>query len=245
MLTNKSLCVVLDSTLSELWTMASNKMHPCHFSLKLFVVTFVLTYTFYTHHFLSALRSSKSGISICTHGSRIKNSGERQHWTSIKRHTLRQSWGNICAKTEKWQNKPLTQRMLLLHPSAVPHLPRLQPPLGSASWIDGGQWACSLWSQWKWTQPCPQVLREHAEWHEVILLHFKANYQPERIPSECFSSWNRRRYRDITLRYMQPYLGEQEEEQLLQLAKWDKKFSAVYVIRCINILESSWKAWGV
>ena len=134
-------------------------------------------------------------------------------------------------KTEIWENKPLTQRMLLLNPSAVPHLSRLQPPLGSASWIEGGQWTCSLWSQWKWTQPCPQVLREHAEWLEAILLHFKAPGQPERIPSECFSSWNRRRYRDITLRYMQPYLGEQEEKQLLQLAKWDKKFSAaVYVI---------------
>ena len=28
---------------------------------------------------------------------------------------------------------------------------------------------------------------------------------------------------------MKPYLGKQEEEQLLQVAKWDKKFSAVYV----------------
>ena len=44
---------------------------------------------------------------------------------------------------------------------------------------------------------------------------------------------------------MQPYLGKQEEEQLLQVAQWDKKFSAVYVIRCINILESSWKGRGV
>ena len=26
---------------------------------------------------------------------------------------------------------------------------------------------------------------------------------------------------------MQPYLGKQEEEQLLQVAQWDKKFSAV------------------
>ena len=43
---------------------------------------------------------------------------------------------------------------------------------------------------------------------------------------------------------MQPYLGEQEEEQLLQLAKWDKKFSAVYFIQCINILKSSWKGMG-
>ena len=44
---------------------------------------------------------------------------------------------------------------------------------------------------------------------------------------------------------MQPYLGEQEEEQLLKMAEWDKKFSAVYVIRYINILESSWKGQGV
>ena len=41
--------------MSELWTMALNNMHPCRFSLKLFVVTFVLTYTFYTLHFSSAL----------------------------------------------------------------------------------------------------------------------------------------------------------------------------------------------
>ena len=214
--------------MSELWTMALNNMHPCRFSLKLFVVTSVLTYTFYTFHFSSARTSSKSGSFICTwrcyQGSRII--------------------GKDKTKTEIWENKPLTQRMLLLHPSAVPHLSRLQPPLGSASWIEGGQWTCSLWSQWKWTQPCPQVLREHAEWHEAILLHFKAPDQPERIPSECFSSWNRRRHWDITLRYMQPYLGEQEEEQLLQVAKWDKKFSAVYFIQCINILKSSWKGMG-
>ena len=215
--------------MSELWTMALNNMHPCRFSLKLFVVTFVLTYTFIHFTFRQHFTSSKSGIISCTsrcyQGSRII--------------------GKDKTKTEIWENKPLTQRMLLLHPSAVPHLSRLQPPLGSASWIEGGQWTCSLWSQWKWTQPCPQVLREHAEWHEAILLHFKAPDQPERIPSECFSSWNRRRHWDITLRYMQPYLGEQEEEQLLQVAKWDKKFSAVYVIRCINILKSSWKGRGV
>ena len=113
------------------------------------------------------------------------------------------------------------------------------------SWIEGGQWTCSMWSQWRWTQPCPQVFREqHAEWHEALLLHFKAPEQPERIPIECSSSWNRGRHWGITLRYMQPYLGEQEEEQLLQVAKWDKKFSAVYVIQCINILKSSWKGMG-
>ena len=85
--------------------------------LKLFVVTFVLTYTFYTLHFSSALTSSKSGIIICTwrcyQGSRII--------------------GKDKTKTEIWETKPLTQRMLLLHPSAVPLLSRLQPPLGSAS----------------------------------------------------------------------------------------------------------------
>ena len=108
--------------------------------------------------------------------------------------------------------------------------------------IDNGQW--TLWSQWKWIQPCPQVLGEHAEWHEAILLHFKAPDQPERMSSEYFSSWNSRGHWDITLRYMQPYLGEQEEEQLLQVAKWDKKFSAVYFIQCINILKSSWKGRG-
>ena len=43
---------------------------------------------------------------------------------------------------------------------------------------------------------------------------------------------------------MQPYLGEQEEEQLLQVAKWYKKSSAMYIIRCINILKSSWKGRG-
>ena len=43
---------------------------------------------------------------------------------------------------------------------------------------------------------------------------------------------------------MQPYLGKQEEEQLLQVAQWDKKFSAVLQhlgvllerLGCINII---------
>ena len=43
---------------------------------------------------------------------------------------------------------------------------------------------------------------------------------------------------------MKPYLGKQEEEQLLQVAKWDKKFSAVYFIQSITILKSSWKGMG-
>ena len=74
-------------------------------------------------------------------------------------------------KTEIWENKPLTQRMLLLNPSAVPHLSRLQPPFGSAS-------------------------------SQAILLHLKAPDQPEGIPNECFSSWNRKRHWDTTLRYI-------------------------------------------
>ena len=109
--------------MSELWTMALNNMHPCRFSLKLFVVTFVLTYTFIHFTFRQHFTSSKSGIISCTsrcyQGSRII--------------------GKDKTKTEIWENKPLTQRMLLLHPSAVPHLSRLQPPLSSASWIEGGQ----------------------------------------------------------------------------------------------------------
>ena len=64
-----------------------------------------------------------------------------------------------------------TQWMLLLHPTDVPHLSRLQPPFGSAS-------------------------------SQAILLHLKAPGQPEGIPSECFSSWNRKRYWDTTLRYI-------------------------------------------
>ena len=141
--------------ISELWTMALNNMHPCRFSLKLFVVTFVLTYTFYTFHFLSARTSSKSGIisrtSRCYQGSRII--------------------GKDKTKTEIWEDKPFTQRMLLFHPSAVPHLSRLQPPFGSAS-------------------------------SQAILLHLKAPGQPEGIPNECFSSWNRKRHWDTTLRYI-------------------------------------------
>ena len=226
MLTNKSLCVVHEPTLSELWhwIICTPVVLALSYLLSLLCSLILSIHFTFRQHFTS----SKSGIISCTsrcyQGSRII--------------------GKDKTKTEIWEDKPFTQRMLLLHPSAVPHLSSLQPPLGSASWIEGGQWTCSLWSQWKWTQPCPQVLREHAEWHEAILLHFKAPDQPERIPSECFSSWNRRRHWDITLRYMQPYLGEQEEEQLLQVAKWDKKFSAVYVIQCINILKSSWKGMG-
>ena len=64
-----------------------------------------------------------------------------------------------------------TQWMLLLHPSDVPHLSRLQPPFGSAS-------------------------------SQAILLHLKAPDQPEGIPSEWFSSWNRKRHWDTTLRYI-------------------------------------------
>ena len=64
-----------------------------------------------------------------------------------------------------------TQWMLLLHPTDVPHLSRLQPPFGSAS-------------------------------SQAILLHLKAPGQPEGIPNECFSSWNRKRHWDTTLRYI-------------------------------------------
>ena len=72
----------------------------------------------------------------------------RQHFTSSKSGIISCTWrcyqGSRIfrkdkTKTEIWENKPLTQRMLLLHPSAVPHLSRLQPPLSSASWIEGGQ----------------------------------------------------------------------------------------------------------
>ena len=227
MLTNKSLCVVLELCQSyELWhwIICTPVVLALSYLLSLLCQLILPIHFTFRQHFTS----SKSGIISCTsrcyQGSRII--------------------GKDKTKTEKWENKPLTQRMLLLHPSAVPHLSRLQPLLGSASWIEGGQWICSMWNQWKWTQPCPQVLQEQAEWHEAILLHFKAPDQLERISSECFSSWNRRRHWDITLRCMQPYLGEQEEEQLLQVAKWDKKFSAVYVIHCINILKSSWKGRG-
>ena len=64
-----------------------------------------------------------------------------------------------------------TQWMLLLHPTDVPHLSRLQPPFGSAS-------------------------------SQAILLHLKAPGQPEGIPNECFSSWNRKRHWDTKLRYI-------------------------------------------
>ena len=84
MLTNKSLCVVLEPSMSELWTMALNKIHPCRFSLMLFVVTFELTYTFYTLHFSSAFTSSRSGIIICTwwcyQGSMIIGKDKTQDW---------------------------------------------------------------------------------------------------------------------------------------------------------------------
>ena len=69
-----------------------------------------------------------------------------------------------------------TQWMLLLHPTDVPHLSRLQPPFGSAS-------------------------------SQAILLHLKAPGQPEGIPNECFSSWNRKRHWDTTLRYLSTLLG--------------------------------------
>ena len=37
---------------------------------------------------------------------------------------------------------------------------------------------------------------------QAILLHLKAPGQPEGIPNECFSSWNRKRHWDTTLRYI-------------------------------------------
>ena len=97
----------------------------------------------------------------------------------------------------------------------------------------------TLWSQWKWIQPCPQVLREQAEWHQAILLHPKAR-EKEYIVN-AFPHGRKRRHWDITLRYMQPYL---EEKQLLQVAQWDKKVSAVFQhlgvllerLGCINII---------
>ena len=48
--------------------MAFNKMHPCHSSLMLFVVT----YTFYTLHFLSAQVPSQGYLfALMDQGSRI------------------------------------------------------------------------------------------------------------------------------------------------------------------------------
>ena len=188
MLTNKSLCVVHEPTMSELWhwIICTPVVLALSYLLSLLCSLILSIHFTFRQHFTS----SKSGIISCTW--RCTRRGQDQNWR---------------------ENKPLTQRMLLLHPSAVPLLSRLQPPFGSAS-------------------------------SQAILLHLKAPDQPERIPSECFSSWNRRRHWDITLRYMKPYLGKQEEEQLLQVAKWDKKFSAVYIIQCINILKSSWKGMG-
>ena len=143
MLTNKSLCVVLELCQSyELWhwIICTPVVLALSYLLSLLCSLILSIHFTFRQHFTS----SKSGIISCTwrcyQGSRII--------------------GKDKTKTEIWENKPLTQRMLLLHPSAVPHLSRLQPPLGSASWIEGGQWTCSLWSQWKWTQPCPQVLQE-------------------------------------------------------------------------------------
>ena len=42
---------------------------------------------------------------------------------------------------------------------------------------------------------------------QAILLHLKAPGQPEGIPNECFSSWNRKRHWDTTLRYLSTLLG--------------------------------------
>ena len=83
MLTNKKLCIVLELTLSDLWTKAWNKVNPCHFSHKLFVVTFELTYAFYTLHFLSAQRWF-----FALNGA-IKDVGKRKDWTNSLQLTLK------------------------------------------------------------------------------------------------------------------------------------------------------------
>ena len=123
MLTNKSLCVVLELCQSyELWhwIICTPVVLALSYLLSLLCSLILSIHFTLRQHFTS----SKSGIISCTtrcyQGSRII--------------------GKDKTKTEIWENKPLTQRMLLLHPSAVPHLSRLQPPLGSASWIEGGQW---------------------------------------------------------------------------------------------------------
>ena len=154
MLTNKSLCVVLEICQSyELWhwIICTPVVLALSYLLSLLCSLILSIHFTFRQHFTS----SKSGIISCTsrcyQGSRII--------------------GKDKTKTEIWENKPLTQRMLLLHPTDVPHLSRLQPPFGSAS-------------------------------SQAILLHLKAPDQPEGIPSECFSSWNRKRHWDTTLRYI-------------------------------------------
>ena len=211
MLTNKSLCVVLELCQSyELWHWMICTPVVLALSYLLSLLCSLILSIHYTsrQHFTS----SKSGIISCTW--RCTWKGQDQNWNMRE-----QTFDSTNAAPSPFSCATSLQVAATIKLSFL-----------DRGWtIDNGQW--TLWSQWKWIQPCPQVLGEHAEWHEAILLPFKAKDQPERIPSECFSSWNRRRHWDITLRYMKPYLGKQEEEQLLQVAKWDKKFSAVYFIQ--------------
>ena len=66
-LTYNTLTIILILIVSELQCKkAIDQTLVQRVGLKLFVVTFVLTYTFYTLHFSSALTSSKLGIIICT-----------------------------------------------------------------------------------------------------------------------------------------------------------------------------------
>ena len=61
--------------------MALNKMHPCHSSLKLFVVT----YTFYTLHFLSAQVPSQGYLfALMDQGSRIVGKDNTKQTRVIK-----------------------------------------------------------------------------------------------------------------------------------------------------------------
>ena len=113
MLTNKSLCVVLELCQSyEIWHWIICTPVVLALSYLLSLLCSLILSIHFT--FLQHFTSSKSGIISCTwrcyQGSRI--------------------FGKDKTKTDIWENKPLTQRMLLFHPSAVPHLSRLQPPLG-------------------------------------------------------------------------------------------------------------------
>ena len=115
MLTNKSLCVVLELCQSyELWhwIICTPVILALSYLLSLLCSLILFIHCTFRQHFTS----SKSGIISCTW--RCTRKGQDQNWR---------------------ENKPLTQRMLLLHPSAVPLLSRLQPPLSSASWIECGQ----------------------------------------------------------------------------------------------------------
>ena len=65
--------------------MALNKIHPCRFSLMLFVVTFELTYTFYTLHFLSAQVPSQGYLfALMDQGSRIVGKDNTKQTRVIK-----------------------------------------------------------------------------------------------------------------------------------------------------------------